>query len=75
MAEDGTRDVYVGGDFTNYNGTPTNRLIRLHPNGTVAQAFGQGFDQPVTALAPATDGSNALYVGGRFTQFNVGFVR
>ncbi|HKY73497.1 MAG TPA: delta-60 repeat domain-containing protein [Nitrospira sp.] len=70
MAQDGTQDLYVGGDFTNYNGTPTNRLIRLHPNGTVAQAFSQGFDQPVIALAPATDGSNALYAGGWFTQFN-----
>jgi Domain of unknown function (DUF5122) beta-propeller len=70
MAQDGTRDLYVGGDFTNYNGTPTNRLIRIHPNGTVAQAFGQGFDQPVIVLAPATDGSNALYVGGWFTQFS-----
>ena len=70
MAQDGTRDLYVGGDFTNYNGTPTNRLIRLHPNGTVAQAFGQGFDQPVITLAPATDGSHALYAGGWFTQFN-----
>jgi beta-propeller uncharacterized protein DUF5122 len=70
MAQDGTRDLYVGGEFTNYSGTPANRLIRLHQDGTVAQTFGQGFDQRVTALAPATDGSHALYVGGSFTQFN-----
>ena len=70
MAQDGTNDLYVGGDFTTYNGTAANHLIRLHPNGTVAQAFGQGFDEVVIALSLATDGSNALYAGGPFTQFN-----
>ena len=70
MAQDGTRDLYVGGDFTNYNGTTANRLIRLHQDGRVAQTFGQGFDQSVGMLALATDGGNALYVGGPFTQFD-----
>src|SRR5688500_9432456 len=70
MAQDGTNDLYVGGDFTIYNGTAANHLIRLRPNGTVAQTFGQGFDEVVFALALATDGSNALYAGGPFTQFN-----
>ena len=70
MAQDGTHDVYVGGDFTTYNGTTVNHIIRLRPNGTIAQTFGQGFDEVVLALALATDGSNALYAGGPFTQFN-----
>ena len=69
-AQDGTNDLYVGGDFTTYNGQPANHLIRLRPNGTVAQTFGQGFDEVVVALALATDGSHALYAGGPFTQFN-----
>ena len=63
-------DFYVGGDFTNYNGTTANYLIRLHQDGRVAQTFGQGFNGPVGALAPATDGSHALYVSGAFSQFN-----
>ena len=70
MAQDGTRDLYVSGDFTTYNGATANHLIRLRPNGTIAQTFGQGFDEVVAGLALATDGSNALYAGGPFTQFN-----
>jgi hypothetical protein len=70
MAQDGTHDVYVSGDFTNYNGTTANHLIRLHPNGSVAHTFGQGFDEVVTYIALASDSSNALYASGPFTQFN-----
>jgi hypothetical protein len=70
MTQDGTQDIYVGGDFTTYNGTAANHLIRLHRDGSVAQAFGQGFDQVVLALALANDGSNSLYAGGFFKQFN-----
>jgi hypothetical protein len=70
MAQDGTHDLYVGGDFTTYNGTAANHLTRLHPNGTVAQSFGQGFDELVYFLGLATDGNNALFAGGGFTQFN-----
>jgi Domain of unknown function (DUF5122) beta-propeller len=70
MAQDGSHDLYVGGDFTTYNGTAANHLIRLRPNGTIAQSFGQGFDEVVVGLGLATDGSNALYASGPFTQFN-----
>jgi len=70
MTQDGTQDLYVGGDFTTYNGTAANHLIRLHPDGSVAQTFGQGFDQVVLALGLASDGSNALYAGGFFKQFD-----
>jgi hypothetical protein len=70
LAQDGSGDVYVGGQFTAYNGTVANRLIRLRPSGAVAQTFGQGFDNTVRALARATDGSHAVYAGGQFTQFD-----
>ena len=70
MALDDTHDLYAAGDFTTYNGTPANRLIRLRPNGSAAQTFGQGFNEVVIGLGLATDGSNALYAGGPFTKFN-----
>jgi hypothetical protein len=70
MASDGTHDVYVGGDFTTYNGIPANHLIRLRSDGSVAQTFGAGFDQVVLIVALATDGSNALYAAGSFSQFD-----
>ena len=43
--------MYTLAEFTNYNGTPANHLVRLHPDGTVAQTFGDGFDQYVGLIA------------------------
>jgi hypothetical protein len=77
VATDGTRDVFVGGLFSTYNGTPANALIRLRPDGSVAHTFGTGFHWDSTdfnaevvdiALAPET--TRQLYVTGRFTTFN-----
>ena len=71
-ATDGSGDVYVSGDFTGYNGTATNRIIRLNSDGSVDSAFsfGNGFNDTVTNIAPATDGSGDVYVGGFFTNYN-----
>jgi uncharacterized delta-60 repeat protein len=77
VATDGTRDVFVGGGFSTYNGTPANALIRLHPDGTVAHTFGTGFHLDSTfqqhaavgdiVLAPAR---GQVYVTGLFSTFN-----
>ena len=71
-AGDGSGNVYVGGDFTSYNGTPANDLVRLQANGTVDPAFsmGTGFNDTVFSIAPAGDGSGNVYVGGAFTSYN-----
>jgi uncharacterized delta-60 repeat protein len=71
-ADDGSGDVYVGGGFTSYNGTTSNRFIRLNSDGTVDNTFdvGTGFDNEVTSIAPTTDGSGDVYVGGNFTSYN-----
>ena len=80
-AGDGSGNVYVGGDFTNYNGTGVTRLVRLHANGTVDPVFvtGVGFNDSVRSIAPAGDGSGNVYVGGDFTSYNgtpaIGLVR
>jgi hypothetical protein len=70
-AGDGSGNVYVGGAFTSYNGTPANDLVRLHANGTVDPAFatGTGFNNTVFSIAPAGDGTGNLYVGGQFTSY------
>jgi beta-propeller uncharacterized protein DUF5122 len=69
---DGTGALYVGGDFTEFNGIKVNRLVRLKADGTVDPAFaiGTGFDGTVFAVIPATDGSGDVYVGGAFTVYN-----
>jgi hypothetical protein len=70
LAQDGSGDVYVGGNFTTYKGTVANRLIRLHPDGTVARTFGQGFDNAVNNVVLAKTGGGEIYVHGGFTRFD-----
>jgi len=71
-AIDGSGDIYVGGVFTNYNGSTHNYLVRLNSNGTVDSGFniGTGMNYIVRCVAPATDGSGDVYVGGSFTSVN-----
>jgi len=68
---DGSEDLYVGGSFTRYNGTPANDAVRLNANGTVDPAFitGAGFNNTVLSIVPVGDGSGDIYVGGEFTQY------
>ena len=65
-------NLYVGGDFTAYNGIQKNRIVRLNANGVFDPAFsiGTGFDNTVQVIALAQDGSGNLYVGGAFTDYN-----
>jgi uncharacterized delta-60 repeat protein len=76
---DGSADVFVAGSFTTYTDVVSNRLIRLHADGTVAQAFPDGFNDAVVSLVAARDTSGAMYALGWFTQFNgqpvSGFIR
>ncbi len=39
VAQDVSFDVYVGGGFTQYNGTASNGIVRLDPDGTLDAAF------------------------------------
>ena len=76
---DGSGDVFVAGVFTTYTDVVSNRLIRLHADGTVAQAFPDGFNDFVLSLLSARDSSGGMYALGSFTQFNgqpaAGFIR
>ncbi|MBI2898696.1 MAG: hypothetical protein HYY17_00780 [Planctomycetes bacterium] len=71
-AGDGSGDIYVRGDFTSYNGTATNYIVRLNYDGTVDAGFavGSGFNSGVNSIATAGDGSGDIYVGGNFTSYN-----
>jgi beta-propeller uncharacterized protein DUF5122 len=70
-ADDGSGDLYVGGAFTNYNGTVANDLVRLNSNGVIDLSFatGGGFNNTVFRVVPVGDGSGDVYVGGQFTQY------
>lgn len=71
-ATDGSGDVYVGGGFTDYNGTTVNFIVRLNVDGTIDTNFdiGTGFDAAVEIIAVAVDGSDDVYVGGDFTTYD-----
>jgi hypothetical protein len=64
-------NLYVGGDFTTYRGTPANRIAKLDVNGTLDTTFnpasgGNGTNNPVWAIA--TYGSD-IFIGGDFTSY------
>ena len=65
-------NLYVGGDFTIYNGIQKNRIVRINANGAFDQAFsiGTGFDNTVQVITLAEGGSGNLYVGGAFSTYN-----
>jgi uncharacterized delta-60 repeat protein len=62
--------IVVGGQFTIFNGTTANRIIRLNTNGSADATFnpGLGFDHLVNFLGIQTDGK--IVAGGIFTSFN-----
>ena len=74
-AKDDSGDIYVGGDFESYNGTPAKFIVRLNNDGSVDNGFDSGssfgsFGQLVQNIAPATDSSGDIYVGGSFITYN-----
>jgi len=68
--------IIVGGTFTSYNGTPVNRIVRLHTDGTIDTSFviGTGFSSfhpsgcQINSLSIQADGK--IIVGGRLSSYN-----
>ncbi|MDP2160866.1 MAG: T9SS type A sorting domain-containing protein, partial [Flavobacterium sp.] len=62
--------IIVGGNFTQFNGSPQNYLIRLNTDGTKDMNFvaPDAFNNKVSSLALLPDGK--ILVGGNFTSFN-----
>ncbi|WP_299824409.1 T9SS type A sorting domain-containing protein [uncultured Pontibacter sp.] len=62
--------VILGGNFTSYNGTNCNRIVRLNTDGSLDQTFnvGSGFSSTVSAIALQPDGK--VIVGGSFWSYN-----
>ncbi|MGB0581508.1 MAG: Calx-beta domain-containing protein, partial [Limisphaerales bacterium] len=59
----------MGGDFTIYNSTNINRIVRLSPDGTIDSAFNPGSGANGDVLAIAIDATTGkIYIGGDFTQ-------
>ncbi|KOY87387.1 hypothetical protein AD998_15670 [bacterium 336/3] len=62
--------ILVRGDFTEYNGRPANRIIRLNADGSRDESFqiGTGFNKTVYKIVLQPDGK--IVVGGDFTEYN-----
>lgn len=62
--------IIVGGEFTDFNGTPRGRIARLNTDGTSDPMFnpGTGFDDVVYTTTVQSNGM--IIVGGYFSDFN-----
>ena len=62
--------IILGGDFTTFDGTPINGLVRLNEDGTIDNSFntGSGFNGLVRSIHFSPLGQ--IYVGGDFTEYN-----
>ena len=67
--------IVVGGNFSEYNGTNANKIIRLNSDGSRDTSFviGTGFDSDVNSIAIQSDGK--IVVGGEFYWYNGTFVK
>lgn len=70
LAETSNGKIVIGGNFTNYNGINSNRIILLNTDGSIDNSFliGSGFNGNVLAIAIQSDGK--LIIGGDFTNYN-----
>ena len=62
--------IIIGGDFTTYNGTLTNKIARLNTNGSLDAGFnpGTGANSIIRSTAIQSDGK--IIIGGTFTLYN-----
>jgi uncharacterized delta-60 repeat protein len=62
--------ILVGGNFTEYDNTGANRIIRLNSDGSIDETFvyGSGFNDEVVTIAIQSDGK--ILVGGAFAQYD-----
>jgi uncharacterized delta-60 repeat protein len=69
IALDSSGKIYVGGNFTTYNGSTANYIIKLNTDGSVDTTFatGTGFNGSVNTIT--LDSSGKLYAGGGFTTY------
>jgi uncharacterized delta-60 repeat protein len=62
--------IILSGNFTEFNGIPANKIVRLNPDGSINADFntGTGFDNDVNAMLLQADGK--IILGGKFTTYN-----
>ncbi len=59
--------IWIGGNFTQYNGAPVGRVAQLNSDGSLGKTFGTGSDGTVSAFGFY---GNKTLIGGFITLFN-----
>ena len=70
IAVDGQNRLYVGGEFTTYQGVSSGRIVRLNSDGSRDYTFNSaiGFNNTVTSIV--VNSINEPIIAGYFTTFN-----
>ena len=62
--------ILLAGNFTAFNGTLRNRIVRLNANGSLDTAFNPGDGANATIETMALLANGKIFLGGAFTTFN-----
>ena len=62
--------ILIGGNFTQYNGTPRNRLARLNSDGSLDTTFNPGTRTNSLLWAITLQPDGKILIGGGFYQYN-----
>ena len=62
--------IIIGGNFTEYNGVPINRIARLNPDGSLDTTFNPGWGANEIVYITALQPDGRILVGGNFTEIN-----
>ena len=62
--------IIAVGEFTSYNGTSINRIIRLNTDGSIDTSFNVGTGLNDSAWVVNNQVSDYILAGGSFTSYN-----
>lgn len=70
VAIDSNNNIIIGGNFSSYNGTFSDKLVRIKSDGTIDSTFNTniGFDNTVNVVTIQQDGK--ILAGGTFSKYN-----
>ena len=72
LAKDGSNDIYIGGDFGEFQGAVSNGLVRIDSDGNRDTAFnvGPGANWWIYSIVVPSDETGDIVIGGAFTAYN-----
>jgi uncharacterized delta-60 repeat protein len=62
--------ILIGGNFTTYNGTSINRILRLNSDGSLDASFTPGAGASNLVYSTFVQADGKIIIGGNFTSYN-----